>query len=425
MNVLYEDNHLLVVEKPVNIPVQADASGDDDLLTLCKCYIKETCHKPGEVYLALIHRLDRPVGGVMVFARTSKAAQRLSAQFRGREAKKRYVAIADGDPAPQAELTDWLKKDEATFSSAVVPEGTEGAKLAKLRYSTIAKKDGMALLDVELFTGRAHQIRVQLKNAGLPIHGDQRYHPNATVGTQIALWAYALTISHPTLAEPMTFFSVPQGGTWQAFSQQLAFLPAFSVCRGVYADDDILVVDKNAGVEVEEGLKSELSSIFGEVYPVHRLDANTLGLVVLARNQSTKARLEKAFAAHETEKIYHALVVGTPKKADALVDYGVKDSDDALMRIVPQKTRGAVKMELSYRTLATQDGISLVEIVLHTGKTHQIRVQMANAGYPVLGDDKYGDRERNREKHCRTQQLVAKRLTVLGKTFESLRELKL
>ena len=150
MNILYEDNHLLVVEQPVNMPVQADASGDPDLLSCLKRYIKEKCGKPGEVYLGLVHRLDRPVGGVMVFARTSKAAARLTAQFASHAAKKRYVAVVTGDPLPEAALSDWLLKDETTFSSAVVPEGTAGAKLARLRYCCLAKRVNRALLDVEL-----------------------------------------------------------------------------------------------------------------------------------------------------------------------------------------------------------------------------------------------------------------------------------
>ena len=127
MNVLYEDNHLLVVEKPVNMPVQADMSGDPDLLSALKAYVKEKYEKPGEVYLGLVHRLDRPVGGVMVFARTSKAAARLSAQFASHEAKKRYVAVVSGRPESETTLNDFLLKDETSFSSAVVPEGTPGA----------------------------------------------------------------------------------------------------------------------------------------------------------------------------------------------------------------------------------------------------------------------------------------------------------
>ena len=175
IRILYEDNHLLVVEKPVNLPVQADSSGDEDLLTLLKAYLRARYDKPGEAYLGLVHRLDRPVGGVMAFAKTSKAAARLTAQFHSHEAKKRYAAIVAGHPKPQESLTDWLYKDEATFSSRVVPAGTPGAKEARLRYALIGQAQETALLDIELDTGRPHQIRVQLIHAGYPVYGDQRY----------------------------------------------------------------------------------------------------------------------------------------------------------------------------------------------------------------------------------------------------------
>ena len=169
IRILYEDNHLLVVEKPVNLPVQADSSGDEDLLSLLKAYLRSHYGKPGEAYLGLVHRLDRPVGGVMVFAKTSKAAQRLSAQFNTHEAKKRYTAIVSGRPDAQEHLTDWLYKDETTFSSRVVPRGTDGAKEARLSYSLLGQAEKTALLDIELYTGRPHQIRVQLLHAGYPI----------------------------------------------------------------------------------------------------------------------------------------------------------------------------------------------------------------------------------------------------------------
>ena len=147
IRILYEDNHLLVVEKPVNLPVQADSSGDVDLLTLLKVYIRTRYEKPGEVYLGLVHRLDRPVGGVMVFAKTSKAAARLSAQFNSHEAKKRYCAIVSGHPKSQEYLTDWLYKDEATFSSRVVPKGTDGAKEARLSYALLGPGEKVLLIE--------------------------------------------------------------------------------------------------------------------------------------------------------------------------------------------------------------------------------------------------------------------------------------
>ncbi len=421
LHVLYEDNHLLVVEKPANVPVQADASHDEDLLTRCKAYIKEAYHKPGEVYLGLVHRLDRPVGGVMVFARTSKAAARLTAQFQSHQAHKRYAAIVDGDPEPSAQLDDWLLKDELTNTTRVVPEGTTGAKPARLAYRTLARENGTALLDVDLMTGRPHQIRVQLSSRNLPIRGDMRYHPNAVPGTQIRLWAYALTITHPTLGEPLTFYSMPP---WTEYPAQVRLLPAFSVCAGVYFDDDILVVDKAPGVEVEEELYGGLSALFDPLYPVHRLDANTEGLVVFARNEAMRDTLEDQFYRHETKKIYHAILCGTPKNG-TYVHYAVKDAQKGLMRLCSRDEPEALRMELAIRVLEARDGLSLCEIELFTGRTHQIRVQTAAIGHPVLGDDRYGDREQNRRRRVRRQMLLAKRLTVLEKTFVSEKELTL
>ena len=420
-HILYEDNHLLVVEKPENVPVQADASNDADLLSICKAYIKEAYHKPGEVYLGLVHRLDRPVGGVMVFARTSKAAARLTAQFKDRRAEKRYVAIVDGDPQPNAECVDWLYKDESTNTTHVVKEGTPDAKKAILRYRTLMKADGRALLDISLQTGRPHQIRVQLSSRSLPIVGDMRYHPRAKPGTQIRLWAYMLSIQHPTTGEPLTFFSTPP---WKEFPAALKLLPAQKVCSGVYFDDDLLVVDKYAGAEVEGELLGELSALFDPLYPVHRLDANTEGLVVFARTEAMRERLLDAFYRHETEKIYHAVTVGCPKDG-TVVHYAKKDAADAFMQLCRKDDPEALRMESEVRVLDRRGGLALVEVRLLTGRTHQIRVQLAALGTPVLGDDKYGDREANKRYKKRRQQLLAKRLTILGKTFESCKQFNL
>ena len=418
-HILFEDNHLLVVEKPENLPVQADASGDADLLSVCKTYIKETYHKPGEAYLGLVHRLDRPVGGVMVFAKTSKAAARLTAQFKDRTAHKRYVAIVDGYAPSKGECIDWLLKDEATNTTHVVKEGTPGAKKAILRYRTLARQNGTSLLDIELLTGRPHQIRVQLSSRDLPIVGDMRYHPKAKPGTQIRLWSYVLTIKHPTLSEPMTFYSLPK---WREYPAAIRLLPAHEVCSGVYLDDDLLVVDKNAGAEVEGALLGELSALFDPLYPVHRLDANTEGLVCFARTEAMRDTLLDAFYRHDTEKIYHAIVVGRPKDG-MYTHFAKKDADAALMRICRETDPDALKMELSLRVLDARRDLSLLEIRLFTGRTHQIRVQMRAIGCPVLGDDKYGDRETNKRYKKRRQALLAKRLMVCGKTFESTKEL--
>ena len=190
ITVLYEDNHLLVVEKPVNMPVQADISGDEDLCTRCRKYLKEEGNKPGDAFLGIVQRLDRPVGGVMTFAKTSKAAARLTAQFKTHSAGKRYVAIVCGRAESHASLKDYLLKDERTNTTSVVDENVSGAKLAKLSYDTIGKDGDYSLVDVSLQTGRPHQIRVQMAHAGLPILGDQRYHPDAASSAAYGRWPY-------------------------------------------------------------------------------------------------------------------------------------------------------------------------------------------------------------------------------------------
>jgi len=425
MNILYEDNHLLVVEKAMNMPVQADSSGDPDLLSACKAYVKEKYNKPGEVYLGLVHRLDRPVGGVMVFARTSKAAARLSAQFASCTAQKRYVAIVCGKPQEDAELCDWLLKDNISFSSMVVPAGTEGAKNAKLSYSLLGRDGDLSLLDIALYTGRPHQIRVQLNHAGFPVVGDQRYNANAQTGEQIKLWAYALTLTHPTLGEPLHFTCLPHGAGWETFHAQITTLPASSVCRGIYHDDEIIVVDKCCGVDVENALVNALSSVYGDVRPLHRLDVNTEGIVTFARTASAQARLIKAFNSHGTKKLYHAIVRGVPKESGTLVHYVQKDAREAMVHICAPDEPGALRCELHFQLLKTDGEKSLVEISLISGRTHQIRVQMAAEGHPLLGDDKYGDRAFNRTQHVKTQRLLAKSLTLNGRTYESCRTLKL
>ncbi|MDO4571936.1 MAG: RluA family pseudouridine synthase [Clostridia bacterium] len=190
-------------------------------------------------------------------------------------------------------------------------------------------------------------------------------------------------------------------------------------------DESILVVDKNAGVEVETGLAAELGSLYGEVRPLHRLDANTEGLVAFARTPEAEARLLRAFEERRVEKVYHAVVRGRLTEPGKLRDYVLKDAERALVRVVPPGTPGALACELSYVPLETDGERSLLEIRLITGRTHQIRVQMAAFEHPVLGDDKYGDRDFNRRFRARGQRLLAKRLTIEGRGFTSLRELKL
>lgn len=220
LDILYEDNHLLVAVKPCNLPSQADASGDDDMLTLLKAYIKEKYNKPGAVYLGLVHRLDRPAGGVMVFARTSKAAARLSAQMKAGQFRKKYRCVCQGTP-PSGALQDWLLKDTRANRVRVVPANTPGAKEARLEVAPLDMREGLTLCAVALDTGRSHQIRVQLAHAGAPLYGDQRYNAGAKPGQQLALWSYQLGFCHPTTGEVLVFQARPQGEIWDNFPHTL------------------------------------------------------------------------------------------------------------------------------------------------------------------------------------------------------------
>ncbi len=218
LKVIYEDNHIIVVEKMPNIPSQQDKTNDLDMITIVKQYIKEKYQKPGNVYLGLVHRLDRPVGGVMVFAKTSKAASRLSEQVRNKVFKKKYLCIVDGKMEKDTDiLEDYLLKNEKTNLSKVVKEGTKNSKYAKLEYKVLKYNEeiNLSVLEINLFTGRHHQIRVQLSSRNHSICGDQKYGTRGR-GKQISLWAYSLTINHPITNEEMTFVSIPEKvGSWK------------------------------------------------------------------------------------------------------------------------------------------------------------------------------------------------------------------
>ena len=202
IKVIYEDNHIIVVEKPINIPTCADDSKDVDLLSLVKLYLKEKYNKPGNVYLGLVHRLDRPVGGIMVFAKTSKAASRLNDQIRNNEVIKKYYAVISGILKNKSDiLKDYLLKDSKMNKVIVDKKG----KYAELDYKVIAEKENLSLIEVNLHTGRSHQIRVQFSSRNYPLFGDQKYNKKAIVGEQIALYSYLLSFKHPISKEMMTF----------------------------------------------------------------------------------------------------------------------------------------------------------------------------------------------------------------------------
>lgn len=215
--ILYEDNHLLVAVKPQNMPTQADSSRDVDFLSVLKQYIKEKYQKPGEVYLGLVHRLDRPAGGVMVFARTSKAAARLGAQLKDGSFQKKYYAVITSALPSSGTLEDYLLKDCKTNISRAMPPDTPGAKHALLDYQVIGHVNGLFLLDISLHTGRSHQIRVQMQHAGAPLLGDIKY--GGAPAEKLSLWSHSLSILHPTKKERLTFPCPPPNQyPWNAFA---------------------------------------------------------------------------------------------------------------------------------------------------------------------------------------------------------------
>jgi 23S rRNA pseudouridine1911/1915/1917 synthase len=223
--IIFEDNHLLIVIKPPNMPTQEDESGDLDLLTALKEDVKKRYSKPGAVYLGLVHRLDRPVGGVMVFARTSKAASRLSESIRSRAFGKCYWAIVHGTPKKADDkLVHYLLKDKSTNTVSTAAQHHPDAKEAILEYKTIGTVNNLSLISIQLHTGRSHQIRVQFAAIGCPLYGDQKYGAEYNqAGQQIALWSGKLAFEHPTLKEKVTFTSLPplNAFPWNVWTEKL------------------------------------------------------------------------------------------------------------------------------------------------------------------------------------------------------------
>ena len=213
LQVAYEDNHIIVVVKPQNIPSQEDESKDMDMLTIVKSYIKEKANKPGNVYLGLVHRLDRPVGGIMVFARTSKAASRLSEQIRNQEWIKEYYAVVTGEVSNVTKLTHYLKHIENTKKMEPTKPG-DGQK-AELTFEVISKNQKYSVVDVKLITGRHHQIRVQFSLFGHPLIGDMLYGTGKK--HDLMLCCHRLTIKHPTTNEIMTFETKPKNKNWTKY----------------------------------------------------------------------------------------------------------------------------------------------------------------------------------------------------------------
>lgn len=222
--ILYEDNHIIVVLKPQMIACCPDESGDYNLFDCVKDYIKEKYQKAGNAYLGLVHRLDRPTGGAMVFAKTSKAAARLSEQMSGGGFEKKYLAVLCGTPSKnKATLENYLRKNSVNNTVYVCTQSEEGAKFASLEYEIKETADGLSLAEIKLHTGRTHQIRVQTAAINCPVYGDMRYGGEKAVKGRLALWAYSLKFTHPTTGETLKFVVEPPLGDnpWNKFSIQV------------------------------------------------------------------------------------------------------------------------------------------------------------------------------------------------------------
>ena len=217
--IAYEDSHLCVCHKPSGLAVQNASFGRKDLESILKTYYFEQTGKPNP-YLGIVHRLDQPVQGLIVFARNPKSAASLSAQVQDGRMKKYYYAVTCGIPEKDSDrLIHYLKKNGKTNLSEVVSPKTVGAKKAELQYRILNKKGGLALAEIELFTGRHHQIRVQMASNGTPLYGDQKYNPKAQKGERIALCAYRLQFIHPATGKKMEFTVQPSGGAFDLFEK--------------------------------------------------------------------------------------------------------------------------------------------------------------------------------------------------------------
>lgn len=228
LNVLYEDNHCIVVVKPQNVPSQADASGDMDMLSMVKQYIKEKYHKEGDAFVGLVHRLDRPTGGIMVFAKTSKGASRLCEQIKNGQMGKTYYAVTSAIPQQKSDtLVHYLKKDEKSNMVKIAPRSEQGVKEGKLTYKVLQTNEQRALVEVKLITGRSHQIRVQFAGINCPLVGDNKYGKNKTLqSNNLGLWAGRLEFLHPVTKQKMTFACPPdiEKTPWNKFFMDKYFL---------------------------------------------------------------------------------------------------------------------------------------------------------------------------------------------------------
>lgn len=222
MTVLYEDNHIIVVNKSASEIVQGDKTGDVPLSDMVKAYLKDKYQKPGNVFVGVTHRLDRPVSGLVVFAKTSKALSRLNEMFRVGQVQKTYWAIVKNEPEqPEAELVHWLLRNEKQNKSYAYEREVKDAKKAVLRYRMIGRSDNYSLLEVELMTGRHHQIRCQLSKMGCPIKGDLKYgSPRSNPDGSICLHARRISFVHPVSKELIELEApLPEDKLWHCFGR--------------------------------------------------------------------------------------------------------------------------------------------------------------------------------------------------------------
>ena len=220
MQIIFEDNHLLVINKDAGVLVQGDKTGDTPLSDLAKAYVKEKYQKPGEVFMGVIHRIDRPVSGLVLMARTSKALERMNEQFKNREIEKKYLAVVRNKPAANAgNLVHWLIKNPETNVTKAYEKEVPNSMRSELNYKLIGELDGFYLLEVNPITGRPHQIRVQLASMNCPIVGDNKYgYPRGNKDKSICLHAHSVKFMHPVKKEEMQLFAaLPQDNFWQKF----------------------------------------------------------------------------------------------------------------------------------------------------------------------------------------------------------------
>ena len=220
MRIIFEDNHLLVINKDAGVLVQGDKTGDTPLSDLAKAYVKEKYQKPGEVFMGVIHRIDRPVSGLVLMARTSKALERMNEQFKNREIEKKYLAVVrNRPPANAGNLVHWLIKNPETNVTKAYEKEVPNSMRSELNYKLIGELEGFYLLEVNPITGRPHQIRVQLASMNCPIVGDNKYgYPRGNKDKSICLHAHQVKFMHPVKKEEMQLFAaLPQDNFWQKF----------------------------------------------------------------------------------------------------------------------------------------------------------------------------------------------------------------